>query len=117
MNASRSVLVSGHNPMTGPRILGHYVSTFKEWSQLQRGYDCFFAVDDVIAHLIYPRQREQILNRAFYTVRDYLACGIDVASAKIFLTSHVPELFEFTLWLGTAVDQIYCDILHRTSFT
>lgn len=113
----RPVLVSGHNPMTGPRILGHHVSNFKEWPALQNAYDCYFEVDDIIAHLIYPRQREQILNRTLYTVRDFLASGINVDRCHIFVTSQVPELLELMLWLGMAVDQSYCEILHRSSFT
>jgi tryptophanyl-tRNA synthetase len=113
----RPILVSAHNPMTGPRILGHHVSNFKEWRSLQKTHECYFAVDDIIAYLIYPRESKHILNRTLYTVRDYVASGIDVNLCHIFVTSQVPEFLELILWLGTAVDQTYCELLHRSSFT
>lgn len=111
-----SVLVSAHNPMTGPRHLGHHVSTMMEWPALEEVHECFFVIDDVIATLMYPSQREMIFNRSLYTARDFLASGIDTTKSHIVLTSSISESFELSSYLLHYVDMDYCRRLFDHSF-
>ncbi|WP_108817039.1 hypothetical protein [Loktanella sp. Alg231-35] len=111
-----SILVSAHNPMTGPRHLGHHVSTMLEWPYLEDEYECFFIIDDVIATLMYPSQREMIFNRSLYTARDFMASGINPEKSHIVLTSSISESFELTSYFMNFVDMDYCRRLFEHSF-
>jgi len=112
----KDILVSAHNPMTGARHLGHFVSTIKEWRHLQDEHECFIVVDDLIAHFIYPSEKEKIQNRAFYTIRDFLAGGLDSKKTHVILTSMVPESLELMVLLSHYVDLSYCKKLYEESF-
>lgn len=111
-----TILVSAHNPMTGPRHLGHHVSTMMEWPDLEDDHECFFIIDDVIASLMYPSQRDMIFNRSLYTARDFMACGIDPKKSHIVLTSSICESFELTSYFMHFVDMDYCRRLFEHSF-
>jgi tryptophanyl-tRNA synthetase len=110
------ILVSAHNPMTGPRHLGHYVSTMMEWPDCEKNYECFFVIDDLIATFMYPKVREDILNRTLLTARDFLACGIDPNKSHLVFTSMLWENTELLLLLSNFVDTDYCKRLFEHSF-
>jgi len=110
------ILISAHNPMTGPRHLGHHVSTMREWPQLQKKYECFFVIDDLIAVLMYPRERKEIFERSLFVAREFMACGIDLKRCHIFLTSMVPESLELMTYLSNYIDHGFCDDLFKRSF-
>lgn len=61
----KEILISAHNPVTGPRHLGHYVSSIKELKHLQDKYECFILFDDLLAYFMYPNDRVNIMNRSF----------------------------------------------------
>lgn len=110
------ILVSAHNPMTGPRHLGHYVSTMMEWPNLQKKHECFFVIDDLIASFMYPKARSQIFNRALFTARDFLASGIDTENGHIVFTSSLWENSELLLLLSNYIDMALCERLFDRSF-
>lgn len=112
----KGVLVSAHNPMTGPRHLGHLASTMIEWKALQDEYECYFVVDDLIADFIYPIERRKLQNRTFFTIRDFLAAGVNPHKCHIAVSSLVPEFLELMTILGSLVDLEYCLRLHARSF-
>jgi tryptophanyl-tRNA synthetase len=109
-------MLSAHNPMTGARHLGHYVSTMKEWVQQQSKYECFFVVDDIIANIVYPIDREKVQNRALYTFRDFLASGLNPNQSHFVLASMVPEYLEIMMLMSTVIDVAYVQRLHSESF-
>jgi tryptophanyl-tRNA synthetase len=109
-------LVSAHNPMSGPRHLGHYGSTMKDWPALQSDHELFIIIDDLIAGIIQPGQRSQLQNRVFLTAHDFLATGIDTQRCHLVLTSFLPELFELTLLMGTSMDMPYCERRYQESY-
>ncbi|HXH94489.1 MAG TPA: hypothetical protein VNN25_23125 [Thermoanaerobaculia bacterium] len=112
------VMVNAHNPMTGPRNLAH-LFCIKDYlsSEKQKAYDSFYVIDDVSAFVFYPKSRKKILNRAFFTVRDFLAAGVDPAKSSLLLTSMLPEVFEIGALLNLYVDDRFCEILFAESFT
>lgn len=112
----KSILVSAHNPMTGPRHLGHYLSTMCEWPSLEREHELFVIVDDLIAAILYPRQRAKVQERTFQVVREFLLSGIDTSQTRIVLTSMLPEVHELSLFTATLIEQPWCDTLYRESF-
>ena len=110
------ILVSAHNPMTGPRHLGHYVSTMLEWPSLQKEHECFFVIDDLIANLMYPSDREAVLNRSLFVAREFLASGISRERGHIVLTSSLTELSEALALTMNFVDTSYLKGLYQHSF-
>lgn len=112
----RSVVVSAHNPMTGPRHLGHYASTMIDWLSLQREHELFIVIDDLIASILYPRARKEIQNRTFQVAKEFIATGIDLDENHIVLTSMLPEVHELVLFTSMAFDHSWCCKLHQESF-
>lgn len=112
----KPVVVSAHNPMTGPRHLGHYVSTMADWPRLARDHELFVIVDDLIAAILYPGARHQLQARTLQTVREFLATGVDFTQHHIVLTSMVPEAHELALFASMALDHTWCQQLYRESF-
>src|SRR6202043_997675 len=96
------ILVSGHNPMTGPRHLGHYVSTIREWQHLQYEYESFIIIDDLLARFLNPVHREEVTNSTLFVIRDFLAGGLDPAVTRIVVTSMLPEFAHLIFLLGTS---------------
>lgn len=92
-------VVSGMRP-TGSMHLGHLHGALKNWIKLQYEYDCFFFVADWHAlttdyenpHSIQASTREMVV--------DWLAAGINPASATIFVQSDVIEHAELHLLLS-----------------
>lgn len=85
---------------TGPLHLGHYQGVIKNWLQLQYEYECFFFVADWHALTTHYEDPEVIEENVWDTVIDWLACGINPGSCKIFIQSRVPEHAELHLLLS-----------------
>lgn len=111
-----TILVSAHNPMTGPRHLGHHVSTMKEWPRLQASHECFFVIDDLIATFMYPRDRAEIFDRSIFVAAEFMASGINLKDANIILTSMVPEASELLILLSNYIGSSLCRDLFDRSF-
>lgn len=112
----KPILVSAHNPMTGPRHLGHLASTMIDWSKLQAKYEIYIVIDDLIASVLYPRGRVQIQDRAFNVAREFLATGIDRRRSHVVLTSMLPEMHECAFFAGAQLDFQWLRELYAESF-
>ena len=92
-------VVSGMRP-TGRMHLGHYHGVLKNWVELQFEYDCFFFVADWHALTTHYDDPSNIQEHIREMVIDWLAVGINPASATVFLQSDVVEHAELHLLLS-----------------
>lgn len=92
-------VVSGMRP-TGPLHLGHYHGVLKNWLKLQYEYECLFFVADWHALTTHYEDPIDIEENVWQTIIDWLACGINPNSCKIFIQSRVPEHAELHLLLS-----------------
>lgn len=85
---------------SGQLHLGHYHGVLKNWIRLQHEYQCFFFVADWHALTTEYENPDIIANSVWDMVIDWLATGVDPASATLFIQSHVPEHAELHLLLS-----------------
>jgi len=83
-------VLSGMRP-TGSLHLGHYNGVLKNWIRLQHEHECLFFVADWHALTTHYDTPEIIEESVWEMVIDWLAAGVDPASATIFIQSKVPE--------------------------
>lgn len=83
-------ILSGMRP-TGSLHLGHYNGVLKNWLRLQHEHECFFFVADWHALTTHYDTPEIIEDSVWEMVIDWLAAGVDPASATVFIQSRVPE--------------------------
>ncbi len=83
-------VLSGMRP-TGNLHLGHYHGVLKNWLRLQHEHECLFFVADWHALTTHYDTPQIIEESVWEMVIDWLAAGVDPASATIFLQSRVPE--------------------------
>jgi tryptophanyl-tRNA synthetase len=76
---------------TGNLHLGHYNGVLKNWLKLQHEHECLFFVADWHALTTHYDTPEIIEESVWEMVIDWLAAGVDPASATIFIQSRVPE--------------------------
>jgi tryptophanyl-tRNA synthetase len=89
-------VLSGVQP-TGNLHLGNYLGAIRNWVEGQSQYENFFCVVDL--HAITAPHNPATLASDTYTIAAlYLACGIDLKYANIFVQSHIPAHSELT-WL------------------
>lgn len=112
----KSLVLSAHNPMTGPRHLGHYLSTMIDWPRLQRDHELFIVVDDLISTMLYPRARKDITERSFMTIKEFLSSGVNLDDTNIVLTSMLPEAHELSFYASLVLDNAWCERLYNESF-
>lgn len=97
MKAQR--LLSGIQP-SGELHLGNYLGAIKQWVALQDTHESFFCIVDL--HAITVRQDPTMLrNNILNVAAAYLACGLDLERATIFVQSDVPAHAELTWVLNT----------------
>ncbi len=90
---------SGIQP-TGNLHLGNYLGAIINWLDLQNQYDCLFGVMDL--HAITVKQNPDILRKnILLTVATYIACGLDLKKAKIFIQSEVAQHSQLAWILST----------------
>jgi tryptophanyl-tRNA synthetase len=85
---------------TGRLHLGHYHGVLKNWIRLQHEYDCDFFVADWHALTTHYEEPQIITESIMDMVIDWLAAGVNPASAKIFIQSDVPQHAELHLLLS-----------------
>jgi tryptophanyl-tRNA synthetase len=85
---------------TGRLHLGHYHGVLKNWITLQYEYDCFFFVADWHALTTHYETPNIIPNSVWDMVIDWLAAGVNPASATLFIQSRIPEHAELHLLLS-----------------
>ncbi|MSQ80421.1 MAG: tryptophan--tRNA ligase [Candidatus Methylopumilus sp.] len=83
-------IISGMRP-TGSLHLGHYSGVLKNWIDLQHEFECLFFVADWHALTTHYDSPEIIEENVWEMVIDWLAAGVDPATATIFIQSKVPE--------------------------
>ncbi|CAH8263600.1 unnamed protein product [Arabidopsis lyrata] len=92
-------VVSGVQP-TGSIHLGNYLGAIKNWVALQDTYETLFIIVDCHA-ITLPYDTHQLGKATTDTAALYLACGIDVSKASVFVQSHVPAHAQL-MWLLSA---------------
>lgn len=92
-------IVSGMRA-TGLLHLGHYHGVIKNWLELQHSYDCFFFIADWHGLTTNYDEPGKIKSVIWDMVVEWLACGVNPASSKIFIQSWVPEHAELHLLLS-----------------
>ena len=83
-------VISGMRP-TGNLHLGHFNGVLKNWIKLQHEFECLFFVADWHALTTHYDSPEIIEENVWEMVVDWLAAGVDPATATIFIQSKVPE--------------------------
>jgi tryptophanyl-tRNA synthetase len=83
-------VISGMRP-TGNLHLGHFNGVLKNWINLQHEFECLFFVADWHALTTHYDSPEIIEENVLEMVGDWLAAGVDPATATIFIQSKVPE--------------------------
>jgi tryptophanyl-tRNA synthetase len=89
-------VLSGIQP-TGNLHLGNYLGSIRNWVEHQHNYENYLCVVDL--HAITAPHDPQALAANSYTLAAlYLACGVSVEHAHIFIQSHIPAHSELA-WL------------------
>lgn len=85
---------------TGALHLGHYHGALKNWLELQYQYECYFFVADIHALTTSYDDTSRLEENVWMMVIDWLAVGLNPASATMFIQSRVPEHSELHLLLS-----------------
>lgn len=95
----RPRVLSGMQPTADSLHLGNYLGALKQWVTLQEDYDVFYFVADL--HALTVEYDPQVLRaRTRATAAQFLAAGVDVDRATLFVQSHVPEHTQLQWVLG-----------------
>ena len=100
MNATRPVVFSGMQPSSDSLHLGNYLGALVNWVALQDEYDPIYCVVDLHAITVAQDPAALQLN-VRRTAAQYLAAGVDLDRATLFVQSHVPAHTELAWVLGT----------------
>jgi len=109
-------LISPHNPVTGPRHIGHYLGSMKDLVDIQSKFKTIVVLDDFLACLVYPKERAQIVNRTLFVVQDFYNSGFDFKNCLIVRSSKLPNAYQLLLFLSSIIDKDYCSEIHKYSF-
>lgn len=95
----RKTLYSAIQP-TNNLTIGNLIGAIKNWTNLQNGYDCFFAIANM--HAITVRQvPAELRQKTLNMLALYLSCGIDPEKCVMYVQSHVPAHAELCWVLNT----------------
>jgi tryptophanyl-tRNA synthetase len=86
---------------TGDLHLGNYLGAIRNWVEIHRNYDSFFFMADLHAITV-PHDRTKLAANTYEVAAMYLACGIELEHATIFVQSHVPAHTELA-WLFNCI--------------
>jgi tryptophanyl-tRNA synthetase len=89
-------VLSGVQP-TGNLHLGNYLGAIRNWVECQQEYENFFCVVDLHAITV-PHDPKTLAANSYAIAALYLACGIELEHANIFIQSHVSAHAELA-WL------------------
>jgi tryptophanyl-tRNA synthetase len=101
-------VLSGIQP-SGQLTLGNYIGAMRNFVELQHSQECFFMVVDLHAVTV-PQEPEALREQSEAVAALFIAAGIDLAKAAVFLQSHVPAHAELG-WLMTTL--VYMGELER----
>jgi len=85
---------------SGQLHIGNYLGAIKSWLNLQKKYQCIFAVVDYHG-ITTPFDIKNIKKDTLNVVLDYLATGIDHKKSIIIIQSQIPEHTELAWILGS----------------
>lgn len=86
----RQRILSGMQPSADSLHLGNYLGALVNWVRLQEQYDAYFFIPDLHAITV-PQDPTDLRQRTRVTAAQYIAGGVDVDRATLFVQSQVPE--------------------------
>lgn len=93
-------VLSGIQP-TGDLHLGNYLGAIRNWVDIQQDYDSFLFMADLHAITV-PHDPAKLAANTYKVAAMYLACGINLEYATIFVQSHIPAHSELA-WLFSCI--------------
>jgi tryptophanyl-tRNA synthetase len=106
-------IFSGIQP-SGRLNIGNYIGAISQWVEMQKEYDCIFAVVDY--HAITVKQNpEELKKRIIEVTKIYLAAGVDPKKSIIFQQSTVPAHTELA-WVFNCYGAYIADLNKMTQF-
>ncbi len=110
--AAKKRILSGIQP-TGTFTLGNYIGAVRNWSRMQKDYECLYMVANL--HALTVRQDPAALRRQTReSAALLLACGIDPAKSIVFVQSQVPAHCELS-WVLSCCTQ-FGELSRMTQF-
>src|SRR6188472_3583265 len=92
-------VLSGMQPTADSLHLGNYLGALRQWVALQDDFDVFYFVADLHAITVDP-DPTMLRSRTRVTAAQFLAAGIDIERATLFVQSHVAEHSQLQWVLG-----------------
>ena len=89
-STGRQRILSGMQPSADSLHLGNYLGALVNWVRLQDEYDAYFFIPDLHAITV-PQDPADLRKRTRVTAAQYIAGGVDVEKATLFVQSQVPE--------------------------
>ena len=94
----REIVLSGIRP-TGNLHLGNYFGAIKNFVKMQETNECFFFIADYHSLTTHPTPKD-LQNNVRQVLIEYLAAGLDIEKATLYLQSDLPETAELYLFLN-----------------
>ncbi|RNA63616.1 hypothetical protein D1631_17705 [Chryseobacterium nematophagum] len=105
------------NPIFGPRNLGHYWGSMKDFVNNQYKHESYLVIDDIMAILMNPKEAHAIKNRTYFVLQDFINCGYDTEKNHVVLTSsYLPYIMEIVIFYADFIDYKFCNYLYENSF-
>jgi tryptophanyl-tRNA synthetase len=92
-------VLSGMQPTADSLHLGNYLGALRQWVALQEDHDVFYFVADLHAITVDPDPGE-LRSRTRATAAQFLAAGVDIERATLFVQSHIVEHTQLQWVLG-----------------
>ncbi len=96
---SRPRVLSGMQPTDDSLHLGNYLGALRQWVALQDSHEVFFFVADLHA-ITAEYEPDRLRARTRATAAQFLAAGVDLERATVFVQSHVAEHAQLSWVLG-----------------
>lgn len=94
----KEIVLSGIRP-TGNLHLGNYFGAVKNFVKMQETNECFFFIADYHSLTTHPKP-EDLQGNVRQVLIEYLAAGLDIEKATLYLQSDLPETAELYLFLN-----------------
>jgi tryptophanyl-tRNA synthetase len=92
-------VLSGMQPTADSLHLGNYLGALRQWVALQDDHDVFYFVADLHA-ITLEHDPERLRARTRATAAQFLAAGVDIDRATLFVQSHLAEHAQLQWVLG-----------------
>jgi len=94
----KEIVLSGIRP-TGNLHLGNYFGAVKNFVKMQETNECFFFIADYHSLTTHPKPAD-LQGNVRQVLIEYLAAGLDIDKATLYLQSDLPETAELYLFLN-----------------